>query len=126
MLRGYASVARSARRLCFLNRGEARLATLAEYDVSESVPSQKKESSVVPFDWTDPLRMSLQLNEEEILVAQTAEAYAKERLLPGIVDANRNEKFDRSIMTEMGELGLLVRFSVLLFSLLLRELTYLL
>lgn len=63
------------------------------------------------FDWTDPLRLSLQLSEEETLVAQTAQAFAKEELLPGIVMANRNEAFDRNIMNQMGELGLLVRSS---------------
>ena len=61
------------------------------------------------FNWTDPLCLSLQLSEEETLVAQTAQAFAKEELLPGIVIANRNETFDRKIMNQMGELGLLVR-----------------
>jgi len=41
------------------------------------------------------------------MVADTAKAYAKESLLPRVTMANRNEVFDREIMTEMGELGLL-------------------
>ena len=34
-------------------------------------------------------------------------AYAREKLLPRIVEANRHERFDREIMHEMGALGLL-------------------
>ena len=34
-------------------------------------------------------------------------AYCKEKLLPRIIDDNRNENFSREIFTEMGELGLL-------------------
>lgn len=41
------------------------------------------------------------------MVAETAKAYAKEQLLPRVTEANRHEKFDRKIMEEMGELGLL-------------------
>jgi len=41
------------------------------------------------------------------LIADTARAYAREALAPRILEANRHEKFDRAIMTEMGELGLL-------------------
>ena len=77
----------------------------AEQPSSAAAPPKK---AMGQFDWTDPLRLSMQLSEEETLVAQTAQAYAKEELLPGIVAANRNETFDRNIMTQMGELGLLV------------------
>ena len=87
-------------------------ATLADYDeqpVAAAAASASK--SMGQFDWTDPLRLSLQLSEEETLVAQTAQAFAKEELLPGIVMANRNEAFDRNIMNQRGELGLLVRSS---------------
>jgi hypothetical protein len=33
--------------------------------------------------------------------------YCQEKLMPRIVHANRNEVFDREILNEMGELGLL-------------------
>jgi glutaryl-CoA dehydrogenase len=59
------------------------------------------------FRWEDPLHLQDRLTEEERLIAETAHAYARERLLPGIVKAFAEEVFDRSIMTEMGELGLL-------------------
>jgi glutaryl-CoA dehydrogenase len=47
------------------------------------------------------------LNEEERMVRDAARAYAQDRLMPRIVTANREERFDREIMNEMGELGFL-------------------
>lgn len=41
------------------------------------------------------------------MIRDTAYAYAQEELLPRAVLANREEKFDRNIMSEIGELGLL-------------------
>jgi glutaryl-CoA dehydrogenase len=59
------------------------------------------------FQWDDPFLLDAQLSEEERLVAGTARHYARERLLPRILLANRNETFDVEIMREMGSLGLL-------------------
>lgn len=70
------------------------------------IPSARMASGI-SFDFSDPLNLKSQLTEEETLVAQTAKAYAEQELMPRIVQANRNEVFDRKIMTEMGELGLL-------------------
>ena len=59
------------------------------------------------YNWEDPFRLEDQLTEEEKMVRDSARAYCQGELMEGIVEANRNEKFDRSIMTDMGELGLL-------------------
>jgi glutaryl-CoA dehydrogenase len=59
------------------------------------------------FSWEDPLHLERQLNEDERMIARTARAYCREKLLPRVVDAYQNEHFDRAIMTEMGALGLL-------------------
>eukprot|EP00621_Florenciella_sp_RCC1693_P007318 CAMPEP_0182548492 /NCGR_PEP_ID=MMETSP1323-20130603/38878_1 /TAXON_ID=236787 /ORGANISM="Florenciella parvula, Strain RCC1693" /LENGTH=126 /DNA_ID=CAMNT_0024759889 /DNA_START=8 /DNA_END=384 /DNA_ORIENTATION=+ len=59
------------------------------------------------YQWDDPLMMQGMLNEEETMIYETAKAYAKEELLPGVTMANRHETFDRKIMSDMGELGLL-------------------
>jgi len=64
-------------------------------------------SSRVPFNWQDPLLFERQLNEEERMVRDTAHDYCQEQLMPRILEANRHERFDREIMNEMGELGLL-------------------
>jgi len=59
------------------------------------------------FSWEDPLLLTELLEDEERMVMETARSYAQEKLLPGIIEANRHEKFDANIMREMGELGLL-------------------
>ncbi len=61
----------------------------------------------IAFDWEDPLHLNRQLSEEERMIAETARGYARDKLLPRVVEAWREERFDRAIMTEMGELGLL-------------------
>ena len=66
------------------------------------------QSSPKPvFDWQDPFDLNGQLSEEERLVRDTARDYAQEKLLPRVTSAFLEERFDREIMTEMGELGLL-------------------
>jgi glutaryl-CoA dehydrogenase len=59
------------------------------------------------FDWADPFLLDEQLTEEERLVRDTARGYARERLMPRVVDAFQHEHTDPAIFREMGELGLL-------------------
>ena len=59
------------------------------------------------FQWDDALLLDSQLTEEERMVRDSARAYCQEQLLPRVLTANREERFDREIMSEMGELGLL-------------------
>jgi glutaryl-CoA dehydrogenase len=65
------------------------------------------EPAILPFDWADPFDLNHQLADEERLVRDTAEGYAQEKLLPRVTSAYLDERFDREIMSEMGELGLL-------------------
>ena len=60
-----------------------------------------------PFRWDDPFFLEDQLSEDERLVRDTARNYAQEKLMPRVLEANRNEYFDRAIVNEMGALGLL-------------------
>ena len=69
--------------------------------MSREAPPQKT------FRWEDPLHLSSRLSEEERMVCETARQYAREKLLPRVVSAFAEERFDREIMTEMGELGFL-------------------
>ncbi|MDG2527356.1 acyl-CoA dehydrogenase [Caulobacter endophyticus] len=59
------------------------------------------------FDWKDPLALDARLTEDERLIRDAARAYAQEQLLPRVVSAYADGRFDREIMKEMGELGLL-------------------
>lgn len=69
---------------------------------SGSTLSEKKTTP-----WEDPLLLDQQLSEEELLIKQTAHDYAQSKLMPRILEANRQGHFDREIMEEMGSLGLL-------------------
>lgn len=69
--------------------------------------SSVRNNASIPFLWNDGLNLASQLSEEETIIRDTARTYAQQDLLPRVVKANRHETFDRSIMTEMGALGLL-------------------
>ncbi len=59
------------------------------------------------FDWTDPLLLDTQLSDEEKMIRDAARGYVQDKLMPRILMANREERFDREIMNEMGEQGLI-------------------
>ena len=59
------------------------------------------------FNWSDPLDLSGMLSEEERDIRDAAHEYCQGKLMPRILMANRHENFDREIMNEMGEMGLL-------------------
>ncbi len=57
--------------------------------------------------WEDPLLLDDLLTDDERMIRDTARAYAQDKLLPRVIDAYREERTDREIFNEMGELGLL-------------------
>ncbi|OJX77753.1 acyl-CoA dehydrogenase [Magnetospirillum sp. 64-120] len=59
------------------------------------------------FQWDDAFLIEDQLSEEEKMIRDAARAYCQDKLQPRVISAFREERFDREIMTEMGELGLL-------------------
>ncbi|XP_045447983.1 glutaryl-CoA dehydrogenase, mitochondrial [Melitaea cinxia] len=61
----------------------------------------------VTFNWEDPLNLDRLLHDDEKAVRDSLRAYCQEKLMPRVVQANRNEVFDRAIYKEMGELGIL-------------------
>jgi glutaryl-CoA dehydrogenase len=63
--------------------------------------------STAAFAWDDPLLLDEQLSEDERMVRDAARDYCQDKLMPRILEANRHERFDREIMTEMGALGFL-------------------
>jgi glutaryl-CoA dehydrogenase len=65
------------------------------------------EPAILPFDWADPFDLNHQLTDEERMVRDTAHAYAQDSLQPRVTEAYLNENFDREILREMGNLGLL-------------------
>ena len=73
---------------------------------SEQVKSKPKGINGA-FNWEDPFLLESDLSDEEKMVQETARSYAQDKLAPRVREAFRNEEFDREIMREMGELGLL-------------------
>ncbi|KIO36390.1 MULTISPECIES: acyl-CoA dehydrogenase [unclassified Shewanella] len=61
----------------------------------------------VKFDWQDPLQFDALLSEDERMIRDMVHDYAQEKLMTRVLMANREEHFDREIMNELGELGLL-------------------
>ena len=59
------------------------------------------------FHWDDPFLLDDQLSEEERMVRDIAHEYCQDKLMPRILQANRNETFDRAIYSEMAQLGML-------------------
>ena len=56
---------------------------------------------------TDILLFESQLTDEELIIQKSAKNYCQSKLMPRILEANRNEVFDKSIYKEMGEMGFL-------------------
>ena len=63
--------------------------------------------SLTNFNWQDSMFLENLLSGEEKLIRDTTHEYCQEHLAPRVLLANRNETFDRKIMTELGQLGLL-------------------
>jgi len=59
------------------------------------------------FAWEDPFLLTEQLSEEERLISESARAFAREKLLPRVVDAFAEETVEPDIFREMGAQGLL-------------------
>ncbi|MEO8164836.1 MAG: acyl-CoA dehydrogenase [Betaproteobacteria bacterium] len=59
------------------------------------------------FQWEDPLLFEEQLSDEERLVKESARSYCQDKLMPRVLLAHRQERFDREVFTEMGALGFL-------------------
>ena len=76
--------------------------SLAETDAT---PQARPEEG--SFKWDDPFLLDEQLTGDERLIQDSVRAYAQNKLMPRILEANRHELFDRDVINEMGELGML-------------------
>ena len=59
------------------------------------------------FNWEDPLLFHQQIDADEKMILESVRQYAQDELMPRVLLANRNEQFDREILREMGQLGML-------------------
>lgn len=68
-----------------------------------------QNTSIKPasFNWADPFLVEWQITEEERMIRNTVQAFAQAKLQPRVTEAYREEKTDKAIFREMGEVGLL-------------------
>ena len=64
-------------------------------------------TSFEKFDHTDPFKLNALLTEEELMVMEESRKFCQNNLMPRVREAYNDEHFDREIMTEMGQQGLL-------------------
>ena len=77
----------------------------AEAKLTQDRPAAARKMG--PFRWDDALLLEDQLTEDERAMRDAAHDYCQDRLMTRVLEANRHERFDRSIMTEMGDMGFL-------------------
>lgn len=66
-----------------------------------------KTTNKATFKWEDALDVESQLKEDEIVLRDSFRSYCQNKLMPRILQANRNGVFDRNILRELGEVGVL-------------------
>ena len=66
-----------------------------------------KPTAEAVFHWEDPLLLGEQLSEDERLIAQSTRDFCQSQLMTRVLEIHRFERFERSIMRDFGDLGLL-------------------
>ena len=64
-------------------------------------------AKIADFNWEDPLDLESHLTEDERMIRDSARAFCDDKLAPRVKSAFRDERFDREIMSELGEMGFL-------------------
>ena len=67
-------------------------------------PTMLKDTA---FVWEDPLDIDSELTEEERMVRDSTRGFAQDSLMPRVIEAWREEKYDPALILQMGKLGLL-------------------
>ena len=81
--------------------------TQTQVDNKNIVNLKSSKSAKPKFNWEDPLLLETLFSEEEKLIKSTAHDYAQSKLMPRVEESFLNEKTDKDIFKEMGQLGLL-------------------
>lgn len=59
--------------------------TRAARQFAASATGRRYASTPAAFDWKDPLNAAVNFTEEELAIAETAESYCQERMLPRVL-----------------------------------------
>jgi glutaryl-CoA dehydrogenase len=87
-----------------------RQQTFKEKSMSQTAEKRDAKPAILKdsaFDWQDPLGLDAELSEEERMVRGSAHGFAQDYLMPRVIEAYREEKYDPNLIPEMGKLGLL-------------------
>lgn len=75
--------------------------------MADGSAATQTQTATQTYRWDDPFDLNGRLTEDERAIRDAARGYARDRLLPRVVEAFRDETFDRAIMSELGEMGFL-------------------
>ncbi|XP_012538274.1 glutaryl-CoA dehydrogenase, mitochondrial [Monomorium pharaonis] len=92
---------------CSMQRLLLRAGRLCHVNSTRQISSSMALRGRPAFNWEDPFDLESQLTQDEILMRDQFRSYCQERLLPQVIEANRKEHFDREIIRQMGQLGVL-------------------
>ncbi|XP_026761819.2 glutaryl-CoA dehydrogenase, mitochondrial [Galleria mellonella] len=93
--------------MAVVQTGKYLFSVLSRNNNIRALSTTISRNAKVTFNWEDPLNLDGQLHDDEKAIRDTFRVYCQEKLLPRIIEANRNEVFDKKIFREMGELGVL-------------------
>jgi glutaryl-CoA dehydrogenase len=85
-------------------------ASVTEETMSQAAEKRPANPAILKdagFQWEDPLGIENELSEEERMVRDTARGFAQDYLMPRVIEAYAQEKYDPTVIPEMGKLGLL-------------------
>jgi len=85
----------------------ARAASRQQSTAASAKPAIAKSTKLNSFNWEDPLNLDSCLNDDEKMIRDHFHDYCQEKLMTRVKEANRLEHFDRDIMYELGDIGVL-------------------
>lgn len=62
---------------------------------------------IVQYNWKDPLLLEHELSDSEIMIRDEVNNFCQSNLMPRILEMNRHESFDKNIMKQFGDMGML-------------------
>lgn len=80
---------------------------LAKNTLPISTRYASSSSTSQKFNWKDPLLLEESLKEDERMIRDQFRSYCQEKLMPRIKQAYRDESFDKNIIRELGDIGML-------------------
>uniref|UniRef100_A0A6G1SM97 glutaryl-CoA dehydrogenase (ETF) n=1 Tax=Aceria tosichella TaxID=561515 RepID=A0A6G1SM97_9ACAR len=88
-------------------RSASRLLTASKSRIASVSYQCRNASSGRKFDWRDPLLLEEALTDEERMIRDQFRGYCQNNLMPRVKQAYRDESFDKNIIKELGDIGML-------------------